>query len=74
MTRMKRKFVLELDEAPALVFVQNRAGLCSFDNAVLYVDGEKVHGIRSLRIDASVDDITTHEIEYLTGMTKGDAE
>lgn len=67
---MKRKFVLEFDEAPPLIFVQNRVG----SDCVLYQDGKKVNGIRSLRIYAGYDDATTHEITYLTGATKEESE
>lgn len=62
----KKKFILEFDEPPALVFVQrNEKAVCE-----LYQDGEKVNGIRSLRIYTAFDEPTTHEVEYLTGMTK----
>jgi hypothetical protein len=63
---VKKKFILELDEEPALVFVQK--GLkCGF---TLYQDGKEVKGIRNLKIYAGYDSITTHEIEYVTGATK----
>jgi hypothetical protein len=65
---MRKKIVLEFDETPTLVFVQNRVGN-DFD---VYQDGKKVNGIRSIVIRAGFDDATTHEIEYLTGCTKGD--
>lgn len=48
-----------------LVFVQNAAG----DKFTVYQDGKEVRGIRSIRIDAGVDEFTTHEIEYVTGAT-----
>jgi len=67
---MKRKFTLEFDEAPPLVFVQNRVG----NDFVLYQDGKEVRGIRSLLIRAGYDDATTHEVEYLTGKTKEENE
>lgn len=67
---MKRKFTLEFDEAPPLVFVQNRLG----NDFELYQDGKKVNGIRSLSINAGYDDFTTHEVEYMTGKTKEENE
>jgi hypothetical protein len=71
---LKRKFTLEFDEAPALVFVQHRVGTIMNGNAALYVDGRKVEGVRELSITASVGDVTSHEIEFITGMTKEAAE
>ena len=63
---MKRKFVLEFDEAPALVFVQK-----NFQGGIeIYQDGERVQGIRSIVIRAGVDEVTTHTIEYATGATR----
>lgn len=63
---MKKKYVLELDEKPALVFIQEQAG----KHFKVYQDGEEVKGARTIRIHASFDEHTTHEIEYLTGRTK----
>lgn len=68
---MKRKFTLEFDEVPALVFVQRRAGTVLGGNADIYVDGIIPDGVRRITIHAGIDDITTHEIEYLTGRTEG---
>lgn len=65
---MKHKFILEFDEAPPLVFIQNRAG----SDFRLYQDGKIVRGIRNVSVFAHYDSPTTHEIEYLTGKTKGD--
>lgn len=48
-----------------LIFVQNAAG----DSFTVYQDGKEVRGIRSIRIDAGVEEFTTHEIEYVTGAT-----
>lgn len=62
---MKSKFVLELDEEPALVFVQKNAR----GGIEVYQDGKQVKGIRSIRIEAGVDEVTTHTIEYATGAT-----
>ncbi|GMK47625.1 hypothetical protein PghCCS26_47550 [Paenibacillus glycanilyticus] len=62
---MNRKFTLEFDKPPALLFVQERVG----NQFTLYENGRKVTGIRTLDINASYDDITTHKIEYITGGT-----
>lgn len=64
----ENKLSIDLNEKPALVFVQDKFG----SGITLYQDGKKVNGIRSLRIYAGYDEATTHEIEYLTGATKGD--
>lgn len=61
-----KKFVLEFDEPPALVFVQHEVG-CRFE---VYQDGKRLHGVRSIKIRAGIDEITTHEIELVTGKTK----
>jgi hypothetical protein len=66
--KMKKKFILEFDEEPALVFIQHKTGSIVGD-AELYQDGIKVKGWRDLSIRASVDDFTTHEVEYITGQT-----
>lgn len=62
----KEKFILELDEAPGLVFVQEEPG----SRFTLFQDGKKVHGIRSVKIYADFESVTTHEIEFVTGATK----
>lgn len=64
----KQKFILEFDEEPALVFVQHKTG--DIREAELYQDGKKVKGWRSVRIKGAIDEFTSHEIEYLTGLTK----
>lgn len=64
---MKNKFVLEFDEVPALVFVQDKVG----DRFVVYQDGKCLHGVRIINIYAGIDEPTIHEVEYLTGSTKG---
>lgn len=64
----ENKLTIDLAEKPALVFVQGKAG----NGFTVYQDGKEVRGIRSLRIYAGFDDTTTHEIEYVTGATKGD--
>jgi hypothetical protein len=66
---MKNKFVLEFDEEPALVFVQKKTS-AGIRDAELYQDGEAVRGWRELTIRAAIHDITTHEVEYITGQTK----
>ncbi|WP_256846925.1 hypothetical protein [Paenibacillus sp. Pae108] len=47
---IKKKFRLEheFDEAPALVFIQEKVG----SGFRLYQDGKEVEGIRSIHIDA----------------------
>jgi hypothetical protein len=60
-----KKFTIEFDEQPSLVFVQGKVG----NDFEVYQDGEKVKGIRTISIDAGYYDATTHEIEYLTGTT-----
>ena len=62
----KKKFVIEFDEPPALIFIQEKAG----PKCEVYQDGKKVNGIRSVKIYADYDEPTTHEIEYLTGCTE----
>lgn len=62
---MNGKFTLEFDKPPALLFVQERVG----NQFTLYEDGRKVTGIRALEILASVDDVTTHTVEFITGGT-----
>ena len=67
---MKKKFILEFDEEPALVFVEHESG--GRRTTQIYQDGKEVRGWRSARISSAIDYPTTHEIEYLTGYTKGD--
>jgi hypothetical protein len=61
------RFVLEFDEPPALVFVQEKTG----HGAKVYQDGKELEGIKSIVIKADAGEFTTHTIEYLTGATKG---
>lgn len=62
---MKRKFILEFDEAPALVFVQKDSkGIIE-----IYQDGQLLKGVRSIIIEASAGEVTTHAVEYITGRT-----
>lgn len=63
---MEKKFTLSFDKEPALVFVQEKTG----NNFALYQDGKRVTGIRKVVIYADYQDVTTHEIEFLTGHTK----
>jgi hypothetical protein len=62
---MNDKFTLGFDKPPALLFVQERVGY----QFTLYEDGRKVTGIRTLEIIASMDDVTTHTVEFITGGT-----
>lgn len=66
---MKKKFILEFDEEPALVFIQHKSGSITGD-AQLFQDGREVKGWRSVVIRCGSDEITTHEVEYVTGATK----
>ena len=63
---IKKKFIIELDEAPALLLIQKKTGW----NAEIYQDGEKLKGVRSATIRAAVGEATTHEIEFITGLTE----
>lgn len=62
---MKHKFILEFDDAPALVFVQRNAR----GSIEIYQDGKKLNGVRSIEIDAEVGEPTSHRVEYITGCT-----
>ena len=64
---MAEKFVLEFDEAPALIFV-SRDGK---GEESLLINGVEVKGARSIIIRAGVDEFTTHEIKYVTAAVKG---
>lgn len=61
-----KKFSLELKKEPSLVFVQYGEG----SDFEVFQDGKKVKGVRGIIIDASIESITTHQIEFLTGRTK----
>jgi predicted nucleic acid-binding Zn-ribbon protein len=60
-----KKFMLEFDEPPALVFVQERGS----NKVKVYQDGKELHGVRSIDINATAGKITTHTVEYITGHT-----
>ncbi|HLR39513.1 MAG TPA: hypothetical protein VK068_03855 [Jeotgalicoccus sp.] len=64
---MNKKFSIEFDEVPSLLFVQRSVKLGDFD---VYQDGKIVKGIKYVDIDASYDSPTTHRIVYATGFTK----
>lgn len=64
---IKKKFIIELDEAPALMFIQEKGNR----PPKIYQDGKEVKGVRAIRIDAGVESLTTHMIEYATGHTEG---
>ncbi|MCV4233317.1 hypothetical protein OHJ21_19220 [Virgibacillus sp. LDC1] len=61
----KEKFALTFDEPPALVFVQERGS----NKVKVFQDGKELHGVRSIDINASVGEVTTHNVEYITGHT-----
>lgn len=69
-TSKRGVFTLNFDEPPALVFVQERTGTAMGKKIKVYQDGKEVHGVRAIDINASIDDVTTHTIEYATGCTK----
>ncbi|TYS25171.1 hypothetical protein FZC71_01085 [Bacillus subtilis] len=52
-------------DAP-LVFVQRKIG----DVFDVYQDGKRLRGIKRIRIDAAMEEFTTHEIEYISGSTE----
>lgn len=52
-------------DAP-LVFVQRKIG----DVFDVYQDGKRLRGIKRIRIDAAMEDFTTHEIEFVSGATE----
>ena len=58
---MKKKFVLEFDEEPALVFV-SREGKGYTDE--LYINGELAQGVRDLQINSEVEGATEYEANY----------
>lgn len=62
------QFELKFEEAPALVFVQEQGS--RFPK--IYQDGKEVNGILAIVIKAETGEITTHEIVYATGCTKGE--
>lgn len=68
---MKKKFTLEFDKEPSLVFVHYGNKPNDFD---VYQDGKLVKGIRNIDINADYESYTTHRIEYLTGFTKNKEE
>ena len=65
-SKSKGEFTLGFDEPPALVFVQEKAGT----RCEVYQDGVRLKGVRNVKISSGYDEPTTHEIEYLTGVTK----
>lgn len=67
----KKKFILELDEVPKLLFISADG---KGRNDRLYVTGKEVTGTRSIHIHSAYDDATTHEVEYLTLAVKSDEE
>lgn len=64
---LKRKFILELDDEPALLFVLEKGKRYP----VIYQDGKELKGARSIRIQSSVGDLTTHQVEFYSNMPSG---
>ncbi|MEC1007960.1 hypothetical protein P9B01_02905 [Bacillus subtilis] len=52
-------------DAP-LVFVQRKIG----DVFDVYQDGKRLRGIKRIRIDAAMGEVTTHDIEFVSGATE----
>jgi hypothetical protein len=59
---MKKKFILEFDEAPAFVFVSENGQ----NNEKIYKNGEEVEHWQALRVNSELNEFTTHEIDYVT--------
>nr|WGD61854.1 hypothetical protein P5648_13070 [Bacillus subtilis] len=52
-------------DAP-LVFVQRKIG----DVFDVYQDGKRLRGIKRIHIDAAMGEVTTHDIEFVSGATE----
>nr|MDH3082602.1 hypothetical protein [Bacillus subtilis] len=52
-------------DAP-LVFFQRKIG----DVFDVYQDGKRLRGIKRIRIDAAMGEVTTHDIEFVSGATE----
>lgn len=60
---MKKKFVLEFDEAPALLFISHAGG----KQEELYIHGEKLRAWRGVTIKSSLNELTSYELDsYIT--------
>jgi hypothetical protein len=64
---MKKKFILEFDEVPAFVFVSHNGST----QEQIYKHGEEVKEWKALTVRSRLEDITTHEIEYVTLNKRG---
>lgn len=51
---------------PSLLFIQENGD--RFPK--IYQDGKELKGVRSITIRSAYDDITTHEVEFVTGCTE----
>ncbi|PFS53463.1 hypothetical protein COK41_28760 [Bacillus cereus] len=56
----KKKFVLEFDEPPALVFVSHDG-----NNDVLYINGKGVQNWTAVKIDSAIDKYTEFDLSLL---------
>ncbi|HDR7526741.1 MULTISPECIES: hypothetical protein [unclassified Bacillus cereus group] len=56
----KKKFILEFDEPPALVFVSHDG-----NNDVLYINGERVQNWTAVKIDSAIDKYTEYDLSLL---------
>lgn len=52
----KKKFTLEFDEPPALIFVARDHQPCG----EVFINGEKMHGITEINIKASTEEFTNY--------------
>ncbi|MGX5574111.1 hypothetical protein ACWKTS_22530 [Bacillus toyonensis] len=58
----KKKFNLEFDEPPALVFVAHDTQPCG----EVYINGEKIHGVTEINIKASTEEFTNYTMSGFT--------
>lgn len=54
------KFILELDESPQFLYIANQRA------EKIFIDGNEIKNWTSLKLNSSMDDITTHEIKFAT--------
>jgi hypothetical protein len=59
---VKKKFVLEFDEAPAFVYVCHELGKVQEE---IYLDGEKFKRWRSLELKTNMDDAPSYTINFI---------
>lgn len=59
---------LKFDKTPAFIFIQHEAG--TLNKAEIYHNGKKLRGFTKLKIEGNIEDFTTHEIEFVTGIDR----